>query len=76
MSPGAVPWSGAAEGGGGCLVFQLVCRFHRSWAYSSTSTVQPKMESRFQDEACSVCFLFQYNPVLFISYRLPIFFIF
>ena len=42
------------EGG---LVFQLVCRFRRYWAYSSKSTVQPKMESCFQDGACSVCFL-------------------
>ena len=42
------------EGG---LIFQLVCRFHRYWAYSSKSTVQPKMESCFQDGACSVCFL-------------------
>ena len=29
---------------------------HRYWAYSSKSTVQPKMESCFQDGACSVCF--------------------
>ena len=41
------------------LVFQLVCRFHRYWAYSSKSTVQPKMESCFQERACSVCFLLQ-----------------
>ena len=41
------------------LVFQLVCRFHRYWAYSSKSTVQPKMETCFQERACSVCFLLQ-----------------
>ena len=45
-SPGALPSRG--------LVFQLVCRFHRYWAYSSKSTVWPKMESCFQDRACSV----------------------
>ena len=45
-SPGALPSRG--------LVFQLVCRFHRYWAYCSKSTVQPKMESCFQDRACSV----------------------
>ena len=38
----------------GGLVFQLICHFHRSWAYSSKSTVWPKMESCFQDRACSV----------------------
>ena len=50
-SPGALP-----SGGGVCLVFQLVCRFHKYWAYSSKSTVQPKMESCFQDGACFVSF--------------------
>lgn len=34
-----------AGAGAGGLVFQLVCRFHRDWAYSSKSAVQPKMES-------------------------------
>ena len=34
--------------------FSLVCRFHRYWGHSSKSTVQPKMESYFQDGACSV----------------------
>ena len=48
-SPGALPSRG--------LVFQLVCRFHRYCEYSSKSTVRPKMESCFQDDACSVCFL-------------------
>ena len=47
MSPGVLPSGG--------LVFQLVCHFQRYWAYSSKSTVQPKMESCFQDGACSVC---------------------
>ena len=51
MSPGALPSRG--------LVFQLVCRVHRYWAYSSKSTVRPKTESCFQDGACSVCFLLQ-----------------
>ena len=46
------PWGSFM--GGGCLVFQLVCCFHRYWAYSSKSTVQPRMESCFQDGACSV----------------------
>ena len=41
------------------LVFQFVCCFHRYWAYSSKSTVWPKMESCFQDRACFVYFLFQ-----------------
>ena len=45
-SPGAPP--------SGDLVFQLVCLFHRYWASSSKSTVRPKMESCFQDGACSV----------------------
>ena len=44
-------WTTSLSSGG--LVFQLVCRFHRYWAYSSKSTVQLKMESRFQDRACS-----------------------
>ena len=35
-SPGALPSGG--------LVFQLICCFHRYWAYSSKSTVWPKME--------------------------------
>ena len=48
-SSGALPSRG--------LVFQLVCHFHRYWAYSSKSTVWPKMESCFQDGACSVCCL-------------------
>ena len=46
MSPRALPSGG--------LVIQLVCRFHRYWAYSSKATVQPKMDSCFQDRACSV----------------------
>ena len=45
-SPGALPSRG--------LVFQLICRFQRYWAYSSKSTVQPTMESCFQDRTCSV----------------------
>ena len=45
-SPGALPSRG--------LVFQLVYCFHRYWAYSSKSTVWPKMEPCFQDRACSV----------------------
>jgi len=36
MSRGTLPSGG--------LVFQLVCHFHRYWAYSSKSTVQPKTE--------------------------------
>ena len=43
---------GALPSGG--LVFQLVCHFPRYWAYSSKSTVRPKMEFCFQDRACSV----------------------
>ena len=35
-SPEALPSGG--------LVFQFVCHFHRYWAYSSKSTVWPKME--------------------------------
>ena len=53
-SPGALPSGG--------LVFQLVCRFHRYWAYRSKSTVPPKTEFCFQEGACSVCFLLQPNP--------------
>ena len=30
------------------------CLFHRYWAYSSKSTVRPRMESCFQDRACFV----------------------
>ena len=52
-------WVSSIQGG---LVFQLVRRFHRYWAYSSKSTVQPKMESCFQDGACSVCFLLHSLP--------------
>ena len=48
------------------LVFQLVCRFHRYWTYSSKSTVGPKMESCFQDGACSVS-LFNTTLVEFAS---------
>ena len=59
MSPGALPSGG--------LVFQLVCRFHRYRAYSSKSTVQPKMESCFQDGACSVCFLLHYQLEMHIG---------
>ena len=44
-SPGALPSRG--------LVIQLVCRFHRYWAYSSKSTVRPRLESCFQDGGCS-----------------------
>ena len=45
------------------LVFPLICCFHRSWAYSSKSTVRPKMESCFQDGACFVCFLLQIRKI-------------
>ena len=57
MSPGAFPWQGW---GGGCLVFQLTCHIHRYWAYSSKSTVWPKVESCFQDGTCSV---FSFNTL-------------
>ena len=53
------PWGSSMGGGGTGLVFQLVFRFHKYWAHSSKSTVRPKMESCFQDGACSVCFLLQ-----------------
>jgi len=59
-SPGALPSGG--------LVFQLVCRFHRYWAYSSKSTFWPKMESCFQDRACSVYFFLHYGCVLQLSF--------
>ena len=49
-SPGALPSAWVGWG----LVFQLIYRFHRYWAYSSKSAVWPKMESCFQDRACSV----------------------
>ena len=52
-SPRALPSGG--------LVFQLVCHFHRYWASSSKSTVGPKMESCFQDGACSVHFLLHFQ---------------
>ena len=55
-SPGALPSWG--------LVFQLASRFHRYWASSSESTVRPKMESCFQDGACSVCFLLHCHLLL------------
>ena len=45
------------------LIFQFVCHFHRYKGYSSKSTVQPKMESSFQDGTCSVCFLLQNHRV-------------
>ena len=48
MSPGALPSRG--------LVFQLMCCFHRYWAYSSKSTVRPEMVSCFQDGGSSVSF--------------------
>ena len=59
-------WGSSIWGG---LVFQLVCRFHRYWAYSSKSTVQPKMESCFQDGACSVCFLLQIVQAFGVLYQ-------
>ena len=36
------------------LVFQLICRFHRYWAYSAKSADRPKMESCFQHRTYSV----------------------
>ena len=55
-SPGALP-SGGGRGSG----FPVGNRFHRYWANSSKSTVWPKMEFCFQDGACSVCFLLQWD---------------
>ena len=43
----------------------MICRFHRYWAYSSKSTVWPKMESCFQDGACSFSFLL-HSPLLML----------
>ena len=51
MSPGALPWRGGRSG------FPVGISFSWYWAYSSKSTVWPKMETCFQDGACSVCFL-------------------
>ena len=55
----------------GGLVFQLVCR-NRYWAYSSKSTVQPKMESCFQDGACSVCFLLHFPFLILLCHTMSI----
>ena len=55
--------TGALPSGG--LVSQLVCRFHKYWAYSSKSTVRPKMESCFQDRACSVS---SFNFICILDY--------
>ena len=63
-SPGALPSRG--------LVFQLVCPFHRYWAFSSKSMVQPKMESCFQDRACSVCFLLQSLFLMLLTHSMSI----
>ena len=63
-SPGALPSR--------VLVFQLVCRFHRYWAYSSKSTVQPKMESCFQGGACSVCFLLHFPLLMLLTHSMSI----
>ena len=41
-SPGARPSWG--------LVFQMVCRFHRCWAFSSKSTVRPRWSPAFKIE--------------------------
>ena len=61
-SPGAFP--------SGCLVFQSVCHFHRYWAYNSKSTVWPKMESCFQDGACSVCFLLHSRLLTLLTHNM------
>ena len=63
-SPGPLPSEG--------LVFQLVCRFHRYWAYSSKSTVQPKMESCFQDRAYSVSSFTSSFPLILIFFFFPL----
>ena len=55
-SPGALPSWG--------LVFQLVCHFHRYWAYHSKSTVRPKMQSCFKLEPV----LFPPSEVLNFNY--------
>ena len=69
---GYEPWASPIWGG---LVFQSVRSFHRYWAYSSKSTVQPKTESGFQDRACSVCFFLQCKRRLVdILYRSPLHF--
>ena len=56
----------------GGLVFQLVCRFPRYWAYGSKSIVQPKMESGFQDGACSVCFILHSPLLMLLTYSMNI----
>ena len=68
-SPGSLP------SGGRGLVFQLVYRFHRYWAYSSKSTVWPKMESCYQDRACSVS-SFNIKVINAYSYKCQIVLIF
>ena len=71
MSPGAL--SCVCVGGwgvGGSLVFKLVCRFHRYWAYSSVSTVWPKMKSCFQDGACSVCFRLHSSLLMLLTHSM------
>ena len=52
--------------------FQLVSCFHRYWASSSKSTVRPRMESCFQDRACSVSSLMTIRICdAFLSLPLP-----
>ena len=62
------PWALPFRG----MVFQLVCCFHRYWAYSSKSTVQPKMESCFQDRACSVSSFTSSFPLILIFFFFPL----
>ena len=54
-----VPGSGRSPGGGNSNLLQYSCLenpMHGGawWAYSSKSTVQPKIEYSFQERACSV----------------------
>ena len=50
--------------------FPVVCHFQRYWADSSKSTVQPKMESCFQDRACSVSsFIWTFGKVISLLFN-------
>ena len=51
--------TGALPSGG--VVFPLVCHFHRYWAYSSKSTVQPKIDLLSRQ---SLFCLFPPSPIL------------
>ena len=64
MSPGVLPSKVGGGGREGHLVFQLVCCFHRYWAYSASPQSGSRWSPAFKMEPVLSVSSFNRKPIL------------